>query len=35
MNLDWNLRGQIVKFNRASDKYRIVVKDYSEYSNMT
>ena len=35
MNLDWNLRGQIVKFNRASDKYRIVVKDYSEYSSMT
>ena len=34
MNLDWNLRGQIVKFNRASDKYRIVVKDYSEYNSM-
>ena len=34
MNLDWNLRGQIVKFNRASDKYRIVVKDYSEYNTM-
>ena len=34
MNLDWNLRSQIVKFNRESDKYRIVVKDYSEYSSM-
>ena len=34
-SLDYNLRSQIVKFNRASDKYRIVVKDYSEYSNMT
>ncbi len=35
MNLDWNLRSQIVKFNRENDKYHIVVKDYSEYSSMT
>lgn len=32
MNLDWNLRSQIVKFNRESDKYRIVVKDYAEFN---
>lgn len=35
MNLDWNLRSQIVKFNRESDKYRIVVKDYSEFNSMS
>ena len=32
MYLDSNLRSQIVKFNRSSDKYRIVVRDYSEYN---
>ena len=30
--LDYNLRSQIVKFNRSSADYRIVVKDYSEYA---
>ena len=30
--LDHNLRSQIVKFNRSSADYRIVVKDYSEYA---
>ena len=32
MNLDWDLRSRIVKFNRESSQYRIVVKDYAEYS---
>ena len=32
MYLDYNLRSQIVKFNRQNQKYRIVVKDYSEYN---
>jgi hypothetical protein len=32
MGLDWNLRSQIVKFNRTSDQYRIEVQDYSEYN---
>ena len=27
MNLDWDLRSRIVKFNRESSQYRIVVKD--------
>lgn len=31
MYLDYNLRNQIIAFNRASSKYRIVVNDYSEY----
>ena len=31
MYLDYNLRSQIIKFNRSSNQYRIVVKDYSEY----
>lgn len=30
--LDYNLRSQIVKFNRSRADYRIVVKDYSEYA---
>ncbi len=32
MNLDWDLRSRIVKFNRESSQYRIVVKDYADYS---
>ena len=31
--LDWNLRRQLVKFNRASDTVRIELLDYSEYDN--
>ena len=30
--LDWNMRDAIVKFNRASNTHRIVVRDYSEYN---
>ena len=30
MYLDWNMRDAIVKFNRASNTHRIVVRDYSE-----
>lgn len=30
--LDYNVQEQVVKFNRANDKYRIEVKDYSEYN---
>lgn len=30
--LDYNLRSQIVKFNKSNPDYRIVVKDYSEYA---
>jgi ABC-type glycerol-3-phosphate transport system substrate-binding protein len=30
--VDWSLRNQIVAFNKASDKYRIVVEDYSQYA---
>ena len=30
--LDYNVQDQLVKFNRANDKYRIEVKDYSEYN---
>ena len=32
MYLDWNMRDAIVKFNRASNTHRIVVRDYSEYN---
>lgn len=32
MYLDWNLRSQIIKFNKSNDEYRIEVKDYSEYN---
>ena len=31
--LDWNLRRELVRFNRASDSVRIEVLDYSEYDN--
>jgi ABC-type glycerol-3-phosphate transport system substrate-binding protein len=30
--VDWSLRSSIVAFNKASDKYRIVVNDYSQYN---
>ncbi|NCB52143.1 MAG: extracellular solute-binding protein [Clostridia bacterium] len=32
MYLDWNIRSQIIKFNRANSAYRIEVQDYSEYN---
>ena len=32
--LDWDMRRRIVEFNRSSDIYRIVVKDYSTYNTM-
>ena len=32
MYLESTLRSKILAFNRASDKYRIVVRDYSEYN---
>lgn len=32
--LDWNMRKRIVEFNRSSDAYRIMVKDYSSYNTM-
>ncbi len=31
-SLDYNIRSQIVKFNRSSPDYRIEVADYSEYN---
>ncbi len=30
--LDQNIKEQIIKYNRSSDKYRIVIKDYSEFN---
>lgn len=32
--LDWNMRKRIVEFNRSSDAYRILVRDYSSYNTM-
>lgn len=32
MYLDWDLRSQIVEYNKTNDKYRIQVLDYSEYA---
>ena len=32
--MDWDLRQKLVEFNRNSDQYRIVVKDYSSYNTM-
>lgn len=32
MYLDWNLRSQIVEYNKTNDQYRINVVDYSEYA---
>lgn len=32
MYMDYNIRGEILDFNRSSDKYRIEVQDYSEYN---
>ncbi len=32
MYLDWDLRSRIVEYNKTNEKYRIVVKDYSEYA---
>lgn len=30
--LDWDVRSEIVRFNKSQDQVRIVVKDYSEYN---
>ncbi|MBQ1265007.1 MAG: extracellular solute-binding protein, partial [Oscillospiraceae bacterium] len=32
MWLDWDLRTQIIAFNRTSDKYRILINEYSQYA---
>lgn len=32
MYLDWNLRSRIVEFNKNSEDYRIIIKDYSQYA---
>ncbi len=32
MYMDWNLRSAIIKFNKENEKYRIEVRDYSEYN---
>lgn len=32
MDLDWDLRTEIIKFNKSQDQVRIVVKDYSQYA---
>ena len=32
MYLDWDLRSQIVEYNKTNDQYRINVVDYSEYA---
>lgn len=32
MYLDWNVRRQILKFNKSNENYRIETKDYSEYN---
>lgn len=32
MYLDWDLRNEIIQFNRSHSDMRIVVKDYSEYN---
>ena len=32
MYLDWNVRREIIKFNKANPEYRIEVQDYSEYN---
>lgn len=30
--LEYNVRRQIIRFNKSSNEYRVVVKDYSEYN---
>ncbi len=32
-SLGWNVRSSIIDFNRKNDRYRIEVRDYSEYNN--
>lgn len=32
VDLDWDLRAAIKRFNRSNTQYRIVVKDYNEYN---
>lgn len=31
LSLDYNTRSRIIAFNKSSDKYRIVIRDYSEF----
>ena len=35
MGLDWDLRSQIVEYNKSNEQYRINVIDYSEYATDT
>lgn len=30
--LEWTIRDQVVKFNKGNEKYRISIRDYSEYN---
>ena len=32
-NLGWNMRSAIIDFNRSNDRFRVEVRDYSEYNN--
>ena len=32
MYTDWDLKSRIVAFNKASEDYRIIIKDYSQYA---
>jgi len=32
VNMDWNMRREIIEFNKTNDTYRIQVKDYSQYN---
>lgn len=35
LSLDYDIRGKVIEFNRKNEKYRIEVRDYSEYNNYT
>ena len=32
MNVPWDLKSRIVEFNKSSEDYRIIIKDYSQYA---
>ena len=32
MNVPWELKSRIVEFNKSSEDYRIIIKDYSQYA---
>lgn len=34
MYVDWELKNRVVEFNKESEEYRIVLKEYEEYSTM-